>query len=74
MRNFDRLPFIFAGILFLLAWLLGFPLRAQSAPLGDVQCTVIADAASGKALPGRGVRRAVQPGFDVQGAVVADRL
>jgi beta-lactamase class D len=37
MRNFDRLPFIFAGILFLLAWLLGFPLRAQSAPLGDVR-------------------------------------
>ncbi|MER9640799.1 class D beta-lactamase [Mesorhizobium sp. M0239] len=55
MRNFDRLPFIFAGILFLLAWLLGFPLRAQSAPLGDVQCTVIADAASGKALYQDGV-------------------
>ncbi|QND64281.1 class D beta-lactamase [Mesorhizobium loti] len=50
MRNFDRLPFIFAGILFLLAWLLGFPLRAQSAPLGDVHCTLIVDAASGKAL------------------------
>ncbi|AZV22285.1 class D beta-lactamase [Mesorhizobium sp. M7A.F.Ce.TU.012.03.2.1] len=55
MRNFDRLPFIFAGILFLLAWLLGFPLRAQSAPLGDVQCTVIADAASGKTLYQDGV-------------------
>ena len=50
MRNVDRLPFIFAGILFLLAWLLGFPLRAQSAPLGDVRCTLIVDAASGKAL------------------------
>ncbi|RUW60151.1 class D beta-lactamase [Mesorhizobium sp. M7A.F.Ca.US.008.03.1.1] len=55
MRNFDRLPFIFAGILFLLAWLLGFPLRAQSAPLGDVQCTVISDAASGKTLYQDGV-------------------
>ncbi|WP_214470681.1 class D beta-lactamase [Mesorhizobium sp. dw_380] len=50
MRNFDRLPFILAGVLFLLAWLLGFPMRAQSAPLGDVQCTLIADAASGKTL------------------------
>ncbi|MBZ9677190.1 class D beta-lactamase [Mesorhizobium sp. ES1-1] len=50
MRNVDRLPFIFAGILFLLAWLLGFPMRAQSAPIGDVQCTLIADAASGKTL------------------------
>lgn len=55
MRNFDRLPFIFAGVLFLLAWLLGFPLRAQSAPLGDVQCTLIADAASGKTLYQDGV-------------------
>ncbi|MBE1711248.1 MULTISPECIES: class D beta-lactamase [Mesorhizobium] len=50
MRNIDRLPFILAGVLFLLAWLLGFPMRAQSAPLGDVQCTLIADAASGKVL------------------------
>lgn len=50
MRNIDRLPFIFAAILFLLAWLLGFPLRAQSAPLGDVQCTLILDAANGKPL------------------------
>ena len=50
MRNIDRLPFILAGVLFLLAWLLGFPMRAQSAPLGDVQCTLIADAASGKTL------------------------
>jgi beta-lactamase class D len=55
MRNFDRLPFILAGILFLLAWLLGFPLRAQSAPLGDVQCTLILDAASGKTLHQDGV-------------------
>lgn len=50
MRNVDRLPFIFAGILFLLAWLLGFPMRAQSAPLTDGQCTVIAEVASAKAL------------------------
>ena len=55
MRNIDRLPFIFAGILFLLAWLLGFPMRAQSAPLNDVQCTVIQDAASGKTLYQDGV-------------------
>ncbi|MET2826481.1 class D beta-lactamase [Mesorhizobium shangrilense] len=55
MRNIDRLPFIFAGILFLLAWLLGFPMRAQSAPLNDVQCTVILDAASGKTLYQDGV-------------------
>lgn len=55
MRNIDRLPFIFAGILFLLAWLLGFPMRAQSAPLNDVQCTVIVDAASGKTLYQDGV-------------------
>jgi hypothetical protein len=48
MRQIDRLPFIFAAILFLLAWLLGFPMRAQSAPLEDVQCTVILDAGSGK--------------------------
>ena len=50
MRNVDRLPFIMAGVLFLLAWLLGFPMRAQSAPLADVQCTLIADAQSGKTL------------------------
>ncbi|UVK45653.1 class D beta-lactamase [Mesorhizobium sp. AR07] len=55
MRNFDRLPFIFAGILFLLAWLLGFPMRAQSAPLKDVECTLILDAASGKTLYQDGV-------------------
>ena len=50
MRNFDRLPFIFAGILFLLAWLLGFPMRAQSAPLKGVQCTMSIEAQSGKTL------------------------
>lgn len=50
MRNVDRLPFILAGILFLLAWLLGFPMRAQSAPLGQVRCTLTADAASGTTL------------------------
>jgi beta-lactamase class D len=33
MRQIDRLPFVFAIVLFLLAWLLGFPMRAQSAPL-----------------------------------------
>ncbi|TPL55534.1 class D beta-lactamase [Mesorhizobium sp. B2-4-2] len=55
MRNVDRLPFILAGVLFLLAWLLGFPMRAQSAPLGDVQCTLIADAQSGKTLYQNGV-------------------
>jgi len=45
MRQIDRLPFVFAAILFLLAWLLGFPMRAQSAPLGDVQHTQTVDAA-----------------------------
>ncbi|TPK94932.1 class D beta-lactamase [Mesorhizobium sp. B2-4-12] len=55
MRNVDRLPFILAGVLFLLAWLLGFPMRAQSAPLEDVQCTLIADAATGKTLYQDGV-------------------
>ncbi len=55
MRNVDRLPFILAGVLFLLAWLLGFPMRAQSAPLGDVRCTVILDQASGKTLYQDGV-------------------
>ncbi len=55
MRNIDRLPFIFAGILFLLAWLLGFPMRAQSAPLPDINCTLILDAANGKTLYQDGV-------------------
>ncbi|MEO8321512.1 MAG: class D beta-lactamase [Bradyrhizobium sp.] len=55
MRQFDRLPFIFAVVLFLLAWLLGFPMRAQSAPLEDVECTLILDAASGETLYRDGV-------------------
>ncbi|RUX49068.1 class D beta-lactamase [Mesorhizobium sp. M4A.F.Ca.ET.050.02.1.1] len=50
MRQIDRLPFVFAIVLFLLAWLLGFPMRAQSAPLGDIECTLIQDAASGDTL------------------------
>ncbi|MEP6567750.1 MAG: class D beta-lactamase [Mesorhizobium sp.] len=50
MRQVDRLPFIFAVVLFLLAWLLGFPMRAQSAPLRDVECTLILDAASDETL------------------------
>ena len=55
MRQIDRLPFIIAAVLFLLAWLLGFPLRAQSAPLKDVECTLILDAASGGTLYRQGV-------------------
>ncbi|TKB23088.1 MAG: class D beta-lactamase, partial [Mesorhizobium sp.] len=31
MRRIDRLPFVFAVVLYVLAWLLGFPIRAQSA-------------------------------------------
>lgn len=52
MRQVDRLPFIFAVVLFLLAWLLGFPMRAQSAPLSDVECTLILDAASARHTQG----------------------
>ena len=66
MRNVDRLPFIFAGVLFLLAWLLGFPMRAQSAPLGDVR--VHADRRCGErqdALPGRDLR----PAFGAHGSM-----
>ncbi|ANT52166.1 class D beta-lactamase [Mesorhizobium amorphae] len=55
MRQIDRLPFVFAIVLFLLAWLLGFPMRAQSAPLGDVECTLIEDAVSGETLYRDGV-------------------
>ncbi|CCV07309.1 Beta-lactamase (fragment) [Mesorhizobium metallidurans STM 2683] len=55
MRQLDRRPFVFAIILFLLAWLLGFPMRAQSAPLGDVECTLIQDAVSGQTLHRDGV-------------------
>ncbi len=43
MRHIDRLPFIFAAILFLLAWLLGLPMRAQSSPLEG--CPMRGDAA-----------------------------
>ncbi|WP_192177649.1 class D beta-lactamase [Mesorhizobium amorphae] len=55
MRQIDRLPFVFAIVLFLLAWLLGFPMRAQSAPLADVECTLIEDAVSGEMLYRDGV-------------------
>ncbi|MER8790395.1 class D beta-lactamase [Mesorhizobium sp. M0983] len=55
MRRIDRLPFVFAVVLYVLAWLLGFPIRAQSAPLGDVECTLIVDAASGETLYRQGV-------------------
>ncbi|TIV22886.1 MAG: class D beta-lactamase, partial [Mesorhizobium sp.] len=44
MRQMDRYPFIFAIVLFLLAWMLGLPVRAQSAPLNDIRCTLIQDA------------------------------
>lgn len=40
MRQMDRYPFIFAIVLFLLAWMLGLPMRAQSAPLDDIHCTL----------------------------------
>ncbi|TIT21337.1 MAG: class D beta-lactamase [Mesorhizobium sp.] len=55
MRRIDRLPFVFAVVLYVLAWLLGFPIRAQSAPLGEVECTLILDAASGETLYRQGV-------------------
>ncbi|MGX9120146.1 class D beta-lactamase [Mesorhizobium sp. BHbsci] len=55
MRQIDRRPFVFALVLYLLAWLLGFPIRAQSAPLKDVECTLILDAASGETLYRQGV-------------------
>ncbi|TIT08028.1 MAG: class D beta-lactamase, partial [Mesorhizobium sp.] len=55
MRQIDRRPFVFALVLYLLAWLLGFPIRAQSAPLKDVECTLILDAASGETLYQQGV-------------------
>ncbi|AZO12556.1 MULTISPECIES: class D beta-lactamase [unclassified Mesorhizobium] len=50
MRQMDRYPFIFAVVLFLLAWMLGLPMRAQSAPLADIHCTLIQDAESGATL------------------------
>ncbi|MDG4911345.1 hypothetical protein P9254_02825 [Mesorhizobium sp. WSM4983] len=47
MRQIDRYPFFIAIILFLLAWMLGLPMRAQSAPLKDIHCTLVEDSASG---------------------------
>ncbi|RWO83743.1 MAG: class D beta-lactamase [Mesorhizobium sp.] len=55
MRQIDRRPFVFAVVIYLLAWFLGFPIRAQSAPLGEVECTLILDAASGETLYRDGV-------------------
>ncbi len=55
MHQIDRLPFIIAATLFLLAWMLGLPMRAQSAPLADIHCTLIQDAQSGKTLYQDGV-------------------
>jgi beta-lactamase class D len=55
MRQMDRYPFIFAIVLFLLAWMLGLPVRAQSAPLEDMHCTLIQDQQSGETLYQDGV-------------------
>jgi beta-lactamase class D len=55
MRQMDRYPFILAIVLFLLAWMLGLPVRAQSAPLDDIRCTLIQDAQSGATLYQDGV-------------------
>lgn len=55
MRQMDRYPFVFAIVLFLLAWMLGLPVRAQSAPLEDIRCTLIQDAESGATLYQDGV-------------------
>jgi beta-lactamase class D len=55
MRQLDRYPFIIAIVLFILAWLLGLPVRAQSAPLADIHCTLIQDAQSGATLYQDGV-------------------
>ncbi|MEW6634459.1 MAG: class D beta-lactamase [Pseudomonadota bacterium] len=55
MRQMDRYPFVIAIILFLLAWMLGLPVRAQSAPLNDIHCTLIQDAGSGATLYQDGV-------------------
>lgn len=55
MRQLDRRPFVFALVLYLLAWFLGFPIGAQSAPLKEVECTLILDAASGETLYRDGV-------------------
>ncbi|UCI05278.1 class D beta-lactamase [Mesorhizobium sp. B1-1-8] len=55
MRQMDRYPFFFAIVLFLLAWMLGLPMRARSAPLKDISCTLIQDAKSGATLYQDGV-------------------
>ncbi|MGX9575744.1 class D beta-lactamase [Mesorhizobium sp. f-mel] len=55
MRQIDRRPFVFALVIYLLAWLFGFPIGAQSAPLKEVECTLILDAASGETLYRDGV-------------------
>jgi beta-lactamase class D len=55
MRQMDRYPFIIAVVLFVLAWMLGLPVRAQSAPLKDIHCTLIQDADSGATLYQDGV-------------------
>ncbi|MDG4884927.1 class D beta-lactamase [Mesorhizobium sp. WSM4884] len=55
MRQMDRYPFFIAIILFLLAWMLGLPTRAQSAPLEDIHCTLIQDSESGATLYQDGV-------------------
>ncbi|MDX8521333.1 class D beta-lactamase [Mesorhizobium dulcispinae] len=55
MRQMDRYPFFIAIILFLLAWMLGLPMRAQSAPLKDIHCTLIQDQESGATLYQDGV-------------------
>ncbi|WFP73729.1 class D beta-lactamase [Mesorhizobium sp. WSM4906] len=55
MRQMDRYPFFIAIILFLLAWMLGLPMRAQSAPLEDIHCTLIQDSESGATLYQDGV-------------------
>lgn len=55
MRQMDRYPFIIAIVLFLLAWMLGLPIRAQSAPLEDIHCTLIQDSESGATLYQDGV-------------------
>ncbi|RUW53099.1 hypothetical protein EOA32_10480 [Mesorhizobium sp. M1A.F.Ca.ET.072.01.1.1] len=56
MRQMDRYPFFIAIILFLLAWMLGLPMRAQSTPLKDIHCTLIEDSASGSTLCQDGFR------------------
>lgn len=50
MRQMDRYPFVIAVVLFLLAWMLGLPVRAQSAPLKDIHHTLIQGAGGGAML------------------------